>query len=96
MLPCRGCGYERGIPGDTHVRCAYRWDRDPAALDAILPAIAKAAAKPKIAQWFRWPFNFDPLWGPDACPARAEQADPAMALEDNPLVHLLAARAKRL
>ena len=31
-----------------------------------------------------------------ACPARAEQADPAMALEDNPLVHLLAAMAKRL
>jgi len=29
-------------------------------------------------QWFRFPFNYDPVWGPDACPAKAETADPVM------------------
>jgi hypothetical protein len=97
MLPCRGCGYRREIPGDSHLRCAYRWDLDPAKIDALLAGGLEAALNNrKTGRWFRWPFNFDPLWGPDACPARAEQADPAMALEDNPRTHLLSFLARRL
>ena len=76
MLPCKGCGYQRRIPGDEHIECAYRWDLDPVAFERIMPGIQKARKRAKIARWFRWPFNFDPMWGPEECQAFSAVGDP--------------------
>jgi hypothetical protein len=45
--------------------------------------------KPRVAQWFRFPFNYDPMWGPDTCAARAETRDPAKVAPPNPIADLL-------
>ena len=61
MLPCKGCAYSAGIPGDCHIRCEFDWattEDDPP---------RNASSNPRTAQWFRFPFNYDPVWGPDEC-----------------------------
>jgi hypothetical protein len=80
MLPCEGCAYKRDIPGSAHIACAYRWDR--------VPYLSR--------QWFIFPFNYDPLWGPDECAARAEVADPAKVVADSPILSITRIFASRL
>ena len=85
MLPCQGCAYRQSIPGDAHSRCSFDWMRlDIAGMTAMFRDV-----KPRTSQWFRFPFNYDPLWGPDTCPQRAETADPEKAAKPNPLADLL-------
>lgn len=73
MLPCDGCAYKRTIPGNAHIRCAYQWEAWPY----------------KQRRWFLFPINYDPLWGPDTCEARAEVADPNKTMPDSPLMDLV-------
>ena len=82
MLPCQGCAYRESIPGDTHSRCVYKWDPD--ALRAAIPDPPH-----RVRQWFVFPFNYDPLWGPDVCPARSETRDPDHIAPKSPLGDLL-------
>lgn len=82
MLPCDGCAYRQSIPGNAHVSCVYRWE--PTELRAAIPA-----PPPRVRQWFMFPFNYDPVWGPDQCPARAEKRDPAKTMPDDPMLDLL-------
>lgn len=87
MLPCQGCAYVRQIPGDRHSRCVFDWfDHDMMGLAGLT---ARAKLTPRTAQWFRFPFNYDPTWGPDACPQRAETVDPMKVAKPNPLADLL-------
>jgi hypothetical protein len=51
--------------------------------------IVRAELTPQTAQWFRFPFNFDPVWGADTCPQRAETADEAKIAAPNPWADLL-------
>lgn len=79
MLPCNGCAYRREIPGNAHIRCVFRWDR--------------IHYEPR--RWFIFPYNYDPLWGPDECAARAETADPEKVMPDSPVADLLSLLAER-
>lgn len=83
-LPCIGCAYRQEIPGNSHSRCVFAWA--PANLANLLLA---AKITPRTARWFTFPFNYDPLWGPDDCPNRSETRDPAKVAPPNPMADLL-------
>ncbi len=87
MLPCDGCAYRESIPGDAHSRCVFDWTTHNVTGLAFL--IASAHLTPRTAQWFQFPYNFDPVWGPAACPARADMKDAAKVVPANPLADLL-------
>ena len=82
MLPCRkGCAYQDDVPGNSHIRCRFAWP-----IGHEFPP----------RKWFAFPYNYDPLWGPDECPHFATTADatkiqPADAMSD--LLSLLAPRS---
>ena len=82
VLPCKGCAYRVSLPGNTHSRCVFDWL--PQAQEDFLALIRAARITERTAQWFRFPFNFDPVWGPDHCPHRAETRDPVKVAPPNP------------
>ena len=85
MLPCKGCAYHESIPGDAHSRCAYDWMRqDPEGLVGMFKTVS-----PRTAKWFRFPFNYDPTWGPSECAQRSETRDPEKIAKPNPWTDLL-------
>ena len=83
MLPCQGCAYRRSIPGDCHNRCAFDWRQLP---DAIPTTDSQRAMQ---RGWFSFPFNYDPVWGPDECAARSEVQDQSKIAKSNPFLELL-------
>ena len=83
MLPCKGCAYRRDIPGDCHSRCVFAWTFLP----EQLPTNVKGG--PRTNQWFRFPFNYDPVWGPDTCAARSEVADLERVAKTGPMDDLM-------
>lgn len=85
MLPCKGCAYVRVIPGTHHRRCVFDWTKHD--LAGFAGMFLKVTAR--VQQWFRFPFNYDPVWGPDACPQRAEAADSAKIAPPNPWADVL-------
>ena len=92
-LPCYGCAYRRAIPGDAHSRCAFDWLQDTETLATI---ITGANAHGKRSGWFSFPFNYDPIWGPNACAQRADTADPEKVAKPNPMAELFSLLGKRL
>jgi len=86
MLPCNGCAYRRSIPGNCHSQCAFDWKSLP---PEAFRTVSENANNERVAQWFMFPFNFDPVWGPDECPARSEVSDDSKIAEVDPLVSLL-------
>jgi len=87
MLPCHGCGYVRPIPGDAHRRCVFDWIKYD--LTEMAGLIARARLTPQTVRWFRFPFNYDPVWGPNTCPQRTDRADPTKIAPQNPWADLL-------
>jgi hypothetical protein len=86
-LPCYECAYRAEVPGSAHLRCVFDWIKhDPAGLVGVVEGANKHGIQ---RGWFRWPFNFDPVWGPPKCPQRADERDPAKVAPDNPLADLL-------
>ena len=83
MLPCKDCGYRGSIPGNCHVKCEFDWGKSG-------KDRPRNHHSPHTRQWFVFPHNYDPVWGPDECPALAANADPDMIAEHDPLVALLA------
>mgnify|MGYP001557949498 FL=1 len=80
MLPCAGCCYRESIPGDAHIRCVFLWR----------PQEVFVAPTRRVAQWFLFPFNYDPLWGPDECPNRSDgPRDAAKVAPSNPMSDIL-------
>lgn len=90
MLPCHGCAYQRSIPGNCHIRCVFDWTK---ATPEQLLDVPKNQSGRRAAQWFAFPFNYDPVWGQDTCPARSESQDDAMVAPPNPLADLLSLMA---
>ena len=84
MLPCFGCAYRNTIPGDCHIKCEFNWNLEQAFLIRLVDNCPERAS-----QWFVFPFNYDPVWGLDECPARAEKRDPTKVAVYSPLVQLL-------
>lgn len=87
MLPCRGCAYRRDIPGNAHSRCRFDWVSHD--LQGMCALIVAADLTPHTAQWFRFPFNYDPVWGPETCPQRTETLDPTKEAPTTALTDLL-------
>lgn len=83
MLPCNGCAYRRNIPGDCHSRCVFDWLASP-------HERPKNRGSDRTQRWFMFPVNYDPVWGPDECPARSEVLDKEKVAKPNPLLDLLA------
>lgn len=92
-LPCDGCAYRKEIPGDAHSRCVFDWAQAP---DALVAIIGDSSEHGRRRGWFTFPFNYDPIWGPDACPQRADEADAAKVAPANPLADLLSLLGGRL
>ena len=66
MLKCYQCVYKGDIPGDVHFACRYQWSQEGA------PPRPKFKGSPRQAQWFLFPWNFDPIWAAD-CEAFQEK-----------------------
>ena len=89
MLPCNnGCGYRRDIPGDCHDKCVFDWDNSKY-------KIPQNQGSARTAQWFIFPANFDPVWGPDKCPAFSKKANKKMIRESDPLFDLISLMGNR-
>lgn len=88
MLPCKGCAYREPIPGDAHSRCVYRWP----SVAAMPPGSPHGIRN----GWYAFPFNFDPVWGPDTCDGRSDTRDPARVMPPNPLADVLMLLGRRL
>jgi len=86
MLPCKGCAYVSDIPGNCHIRCTFDWAQEAAALVALLDG---SKVTPRTAQWFRFPLNYDPVWGPDECPSRSATRDETKVSKPSPFAELL-------
>jgi len=84
MLPCHGCAYRRDIPGDCHSSCSFKWDHD-----ALVAFVKSAGVPPRCAHWFRFPINYDPVWGPNECPNAAATVDPKNVRMITPMEELL-------
>ena len=84
MLPCKDCGYCESIPGDSHFQCVFNWDAMP---DLKIP---RRTGSERTAQWFIFPFNFDPTWGPEECEAFSETRLEELVKKPSSLAALLA------
>lgn len=87
MMPCRTCVYKRTIPGDCHIECVFAWQNADEETKAEMPR--KANDCPSAIRWFRFPFNFDPVWGPNGCPAYSESVVPEMVRKRESLFEIL-------
>ncbi len=81
MLPCKDCAYRGSIAGNCHIKCMFDWAKSPEEIQASVPTLQVRRG----AQWFNFPLNYDPVWGPDECPAKADERDPAMTREETSL-----------
>ena len=52
---CYSCEHKRTIPGDAHTRCA----KPDLEMTGIVYGIKNG--------WFKYPFNFDPVWKRKSC-----------------------------
>lgn len=86
MLPCHNCAYRRAIPGNTHIQCVFNWFESR---DARLNIPTNQGSE-RTNQWFLFPLNYDPGWGPNECISFSEEADPEKIKEPDPLAMLLA------
>jgi hypothetical protein len=57
--------------------------------DKVKSAIPTHQGGPESRKWFVFPFNYDPVWGPDECPARAETAKPEVVEKPDPIHDLI-------
>lgn len=85
MLPCKGCAYRCDIPGDAHSRCVFDWIGNP---KLVMPHNTSKNLR-RTQQWFLFPFNYDPVWGPDDCTGRSETCDPEKVAPAHPLLDLI-------
>ena len=81
MLPCNNCAYKDAIPGNAHIKCVFDWGKSKKELKANVP--------PHALQWFLFPLNYDPTWGPVKCPAKSKKRDPEMVMKLDPMMELL-------
>ena len=92
MLPCyKSCAYRAEIVGDCHSRCTFNW------LKAGLTMPTNQSKNPaRTAQWFIFPLNFDPTWGPDECAGYATERNPELVAPSTPLQDLVSLMGKRI
>ena len=92
MLPCNDCAYKRDIVGDAHFSCVFDWEKANEEIQNSYPSCSHTHA----LKWFIFPYNYDPVWGPDECPAQSDKLDPDMEKKHNPIESLISLMGKRL
>ena len=88
MLPCSGCAYKRAVPGDAHLRCVFAW-RTP-------ESMPKGDRHGVLNGWYLFPYNYDPVWGPNDCPGRSTVAHPNDIARSNAIDDIISLLGKRL
>lgn len=89
MLPCQGCAYKSQVPGSAHIRCNFDWEKTDGA------DFPEHQGSENARQWFIFPFNYDPVWGPNECSMKTTEADPEKTAESNPMADLMSIMGKR-
>ena len=87
MLPCYDCAYRASIPGDAHIKCTFDWAK--ASEQDFYSFKESHNVSAHASQWYHFPYNYDPVWGPDECPSYSEKLDKAKVRKDSPLIDLL-------
>jgi hypothetical protein len=82
IAKCYECAYRRELAGDCHSRCAFAWAKSGLAAPEGNPHGVKNG-------WWRFPWNFDPVWMVAPCPAFSAESDAAKLAEESPLADLL-------
>ena len=91
MLPChKKCAYKENIPGDCHISCTFNWNK------INKEDIPKNKHGRKTMQWFIFPYNFDPVWGPDKCVGYNTELDPENKKKMDPMESLISLLGKRV
>lgn len=94
MLPCHnGCAYKENIPGNTHIGCCFDWT---GSTDEVRKGYPRCSNPSYAQQWFIFPYNFDPCWGPDNCTAFSTERDEKMIKKQNSFEQLIALLGKRM
>jgi hypothetical protein len=75
---CDTCVHRMDVPGSAHSCCNN--------FDAQVTAKAHGVTR----GWFKWPFNFDPVWLIDCTGHATDAAQKMPKLEGDPLMELLA------
>ena len=94
MLPCeiQQCAYRKSIPGDRHSQCCRRF-----LIREILPILTHMTKlPPQVWQWFIFPYNYDPCWGPDECLGFSDTIDPDKVYKFDADEKLLSLLGKRM
>jgi hypothetical protein len=86
MLPCQACAYRKSIPGNCHISCNFNWSAN---VEKLHQTFGEHTVSDRATQWFRFPYNFDPVWGPDVCAAQSEVQIPEDTKEFSALEELL-------
>lgn len=78
-LPCHGCAYTEEVPGSAHLSCVFRFKDGK-----DVPTCQANHGH----QWFHFPVNFDPVWGPEECKGFSKEKDEKNVREKPPLESL--------
>jgi hypothetical protein len=90
MLPChkQSCAYRCEIPGDCHISCQFDWINSPD--DVCIGYPTNQSKSSHTNKWFMFPYNFDPVWGPDECLACSDKRVSENVVKNDPLLKLFA------
>ena len=72
MLLCHNkCAYKGTIPGDCHISCLFDWNKYP---EKEVPKNVNGGGSTN--KYFLFPFNYDPVWGPNKCEGFSTELNP--------------------
>ena len=63
-LPCNKCSHRQSVPGSAHIQCTSENVET-----SFIQTYALMKHRIPAQKWFSFPFNYDPVWGPDECKA---------------------------
>jgi hypothetical protein len=91
MLPCKKCVYKENIPGDCHISCLFDWEKNWEKEDPK----NRNGEESTTNKWFVFPFNYDPVWGPNKCDGYNTELNPEDKKEFDPMEKLIKMLGKR-
>ncbi|GAG77582.1 unnamed protein product [marine sediment metagenome] len=59
---CRNCAYRGEVPGSAHINCEFNWGKSK-----LKPPKVNSCGVDR--GWYRFPFDFDPVWQIEKCSA---------------------------
>ena len=91
MLPCHDkCIYKENIPGNCHISCLFDWNKNS---KKEVPKNTNGGESTN--KWFLFPFNYDPVWGPNKCDGYSTVLNSEDKKEFDPMENLRKILGKR-